>query len=143
MKERAVGRKKQDVRLVFPKHLLKPEDFLHFVELPEFSGDWDALGLNDEEDLTLLQMAIMANPKGAPVVRGTGGLRKLRFAPGRWNCGKSGAARVCYVYLETHWTVVLMMVYGKGAKESLTSEEKSLIKREIEQINTWMDARNY
>jgi hypothetical protein len=131
------------VRLVFPKHLLKPEDFLHFVELPEFSEDWDALGLDDEDDLTALQMAIMANPKGAPVVQGTGGLRKLRFAPGRWNCGKSGAARVCYVYLETHWTVVLMMVYGKGAKESLTGEEKSLIKREIERINTWMDARNY
>jgi len=143
MKQRAVVRKKRDVSLVFPSHLLTPEDLLHFVELPGFSGDWDDLGLNDEDDLTALQLAIMANPKGPPVVKGTGGLRKLRFAPVRWNCGKSGAARVCYVYLERHWTVVLLMVYGKGAKESLTSEEKSLIKKEIDLINTWMDSRNY
>lgn len=136
-------RKKREVTLIYRPHICKPEDFLHFVEYPAFSSDWSELGLDVEEDLLALQLMIMANPKGPPIIKGTGGLRKLRFAPNRWNCGKSGAARVCYVYFEDHWTVVLFLAYGKGAKETLTAEEKKLIKNEIARTEKWMNSRNY
>ena len=90
MKDRRMARDKHDVTLIYRAHTCKPEDFLHFVEYPAFSSDWDELGLDVEEDLLALQLMIMANPSGAPVIAGTGGLRKLRFASRRWNCGKSG-----------------------------------------------------
>lgn len=143
MKDRRRAGEKHDVTLIYSGHACKPEDFLHFVEYPAFSGDWDELGLNVDEDLLALQLMIMANPTGAPVVTGTGGLRKLRFAPNRWNCGKSGAARVCYVFFKEHWTVVLLLAYGKGAKETLTNSEKAIIKSEIRRIEKWLNARNY
>jgi len=88
--------------LLYPNHELTPEDLLHFVELDEFRDDWEQLGLDVEGDLWALQILIMRNPGGTPVIPETGGLRKMRFAPGRWNTGKSGAVRVCYVYFPDH-----------------------------------------
>ena len=75
--------------------------------------------------------------------QGTGGLRKLRFAPERWNCGKSGAVRVCYAYFPDHWKVVLMAAYGKGEKGNLTEKEKQGIKAYIKQVESWLAERNY
>jgi len=129
--------------LIYPPHLISPEDILHFVEEDDFGSDWKDLGLNDEDDLTALQVMIMANPKGAPVVRGTGGLRKMRFAPESWNSGKSGAARVCYAYFEKHWTVLLLMAYGKGAKENISASECVAIGKYLKSVEKYLHSRNY
>lgn len=128
--------------LRYPEHQLTPEDFVHFVELDEFSDDWQRLGLNLEDDLSALQFAIMANPKGCPVIPGTGGLRKLRFAPCRWNAGKSGGVRVCYVYFESHWHVLLVLVYGKGEQEDLADAEKRAIRKYIRRTEKYLSERN-
>ncbi|MGW8257775.1 MAG: hypothetical protein ACWGMZ_09855 [Thermoguttaceae bacterium] len=87
--------------------MLSPQDLLSFIELDEFINDWKKLGLNEDNDLFALQIAIMANPKGSPVIEGTGGLRKLRFATRRSGRGKRGSARVCYVFFEDHAIVLL------------------------------------
>ena len=128
---------------IYPSSLFSPEDILHFVEEDDFGSDWKDLGLNDEDDLSALQVMIMANPRGAPIVRGTGGLRKMRFAPDSWNSGKSGAARVCYAYFEKHWTVLLLMAYGKGAKENLSNSECLAIKKYLKTVEKYLDSRNY
>ena len=77
---------------------IQPEDLLHFLELPQFTRRWAAIGLDDEKNLLDLQLTIMLAPKSGRVIRGTSGLRKLRFAPRDWSSGKSGALRVLYVY---------------------------------------------
>jgi len=66
-------------------------------QLPTFVAKWRGLGLTDD-DLRFLEAALMANPDAGPVMRGTGGLRKMRFAPPSWHTGKSGAVRVCYAH---------------------------------------------
>lgn len=129
--------------LVYPSQYLSPEDFLHFVETDEFSEDWEGLGLNVEWDLWALQTAIMVAPTAAPVIKGTGGLRKVRYAPESWNCGKSGAARVCYAYFPEHWTVLLVMAYGKGAKETISPSERIEIKKYLESVQRYLDTLNY
>lgn len=50
-----------------------------FVELPSFVARWKALGLSDG-DLLRLELDLLANPKIGPVLKGTGGVRKVRFA---------------------------------------------------------------
>lgn len=127
----------EDGTLSHPPHL-RPVDFLHFVELDEFSDDWKALGLDLEQDLFALQIAIMANPEGAPVIQGTGGLRKLRFAPVSWGTGKSGAVRVAYVYFKQYWFVLLVLAYGKNEQGNLTAEEKAGIKKYIARTEKWL-----
>lgn len=76
----------------------------------------------------------MTGPKRAPVVSGTGGLRKIRIAPEGWSKGKSGAARVCYVYFEASCLVLLLAAYGKNEKGNLKAAEKRQIKQLIEEI---------
>ena len=83
----------------------------------------------------------MHAPEASPVIKGTGGLRKLRFAPMRWQIGKSGAIRVCYVYFKPQWTVLLVMAYGKNRKDTLTAAEKSGIAQYIRVIEHWFDIR--
>jgi len=129
--------------LKYPGHALTPQDFLTFVELDEFIDDWTALGLNDEEDLFALEVAIMADPKGPDVIKGTAGLRKVRFAPSKWNVGRSHGVRVCYVYFEDFALVVLVIAYSHNEKDNLTPAEKEGIKAYIRQSHRWLSERTY
>jgi hypothetical protein len=125
-------------RLVYPGHRFRPEDWLGFTEMKPFTRLWQRLELTDE-DLQLVQMAIMCDPSGPPVIPGTGRLRKLRFAPVGSAKGKSGGMRVCYAYFEEHQRVILALVYPKSQKEDLTAEEKAAIKTALEQIKKEFD----
>ncbi|MBQ7795061.1 MAG: hypothetical protein IJ374_00670 [Lachnospiraceae bacterium] len=62
-----------------------------FIQTNEFVKNWQDLGFQDE-DLRRLEYEIMKNPKSGPVIRGTGKLRKLRFAFEQK--GKSSSARI-------------------------------------------------
>ena len=64
-----------------------------------FATRWSRLRLNDDATRQL-ENQIMQNPSAAPFIRGTGGARKIRFAPARWHAGKSGSVRVIYAYFE-------------------------------------------
>lgn len=89
--------------------------------------------MNTDADLTALHMRIMAGPASPPVVRRTGGLRKMRFSPPSWNVGKSGALRVCYSYYQTFGHVLLIAVYPKTEKDSLSDEEADVCRALIEE----------
>jgi hypothetical protein len=68
---------------------------LTFVYTVEF--DRLAEGLLTDEELRLVEQQVLDNPRVGVVVRGTGGVRKLRVAlPGR---GKSGSARIIDLYI--------------------------------------------
>jgi hypothetical protein len=117
--------------LRYNEQSFSPEDLLHFVEMPEFTKAWEEMGLDDEDDLLALQLLIMAAPKKPPVIRGTGGLRKMRFAPPRWDTGKSGAARVCYVHFEEVGIVLLVLAYQKNERDDISERGKKVIRQLI------------
>lgn len=119
--------------LFFPKHKLSPEDLLNFWELDWFVDSWERYKLTDE-DLSALQILIMCDPKSGDVMKGTDGLRKLRYSPEGWNTGKSHALRVCYVYFEKYGVVLLCLVFRKGELENLSSSGKQAVNRAIERI---------
>lgn len=125
-----MGKQRKQVRasLKYARHAFAPEDLLNFVATSVFTREWEKLGLDDEHDLCALQLMIMANPKGPPVVTGTDGLRKLRFAPVKWNTGTSGGARVCYVYFEDFGIVLLVVAYDKHARDDLSDPEKKAVR---------------
>ncbi len=131
----------QHVKLQYPKHLLAPEDLLHFIETRVFTRAWADLGLDDEDDLMSLQLLIMANPKGAPVVPDTGGLRKLRFSPPKWGVGKRDGLRICYVYFEEYWIVLLVHLYDKHQQETLGDAEKKAMRSYIRRQRAALNRR--
>lgn len=115
-------------------HQFKPEDLLDFIELLPFTRRWKDLGLDDEDDLTALQLMIMVNPKAGDVVTGTHGLRKIRFAPAEWISGKSGSARVLYVYFEEFGIVLLCLVYAKSEVDTISDKVKKALNSMIDEI---------
>lgn len=75
-------------------------------------------------------MELLSNPSGYPVIKGTGGLRKIRFS--FENEGKSGGVRVCYVDFVVEETIYLITVYPKSEKDNLSYAERNEIKKLIE-----------
>lgn len=99
-----------------------------FIQTFEFSKNWDRLGFLDS-DLRRLELEIMKNPKAGKVIRGTGKLRKIRFAfQGE---GKRGSTRVCYVDFSEKETIYLITVYPKSEKDNLTKAECHNIEKMI------------
>jgi len=119
--------------LVYPEHIVKPEDLLNFIELDWFVDSWNDLNLTDN-DLAALEILIMCNPKGGRVMKGTGGLRKLRYSPEGWQTGHRGALRVCYVYFEKYGIVLLCLVFRKSELDDLSDAGKRAVKKAIGRI---------
>ena len=89
------------------------------------------MGLNDD-DLHRLQNEILNNPDVGVVMKGTGGLRKMRFSFD--DRGKSGSTRVCYVDIVVKETIFLVTAYPKNEKDNLSKEERNNIKKVIERL---------
>src|SRR5262249_6497800 len=121
--------------LEYPAHAFVPIEIADIAQTSVFTREWDRLGLQDK-DLRVLEIMIMANPKGNPVVRGTRDLRKIRFSPAGYSRGKSGALRACYVYFPLYSLILLVAVYPKGAKDDLTRDDIKIINQLIERQET-------
>lgn len=100
------------------------KNLLRFIPTSHFLSNWSRHGLT-ENDMIDLEYTIMAAPVSAPVISGTGGLRKLRFSPSRSGRGKSGAFRTCYFYFAADGVVFLVDIYGKNEKADLTKAERN------------------
>ena len=116
------------------------DKLLQFWESRVFTEEWQELKLTTD-DLLDLQMEIILNPTKAPVIPGTGRIRKLRFSPEAWPVGKSGALRVCYVHFEEAGEVLLALVYPKSEKDNLTGDEKAALRKMGERQQALHDAR--
>jgi hypothetical protein len=81
----------------------------------------------------------LRQPAKAPVIPGTGGIRKIRIAlNGR---GKSGGARVLYVDFVVHGVIGLLYAYPKSEKENITDDDKKILKAMTKQISVKLEAR--
>jgi len=82
----------------------------------------DSRRLMSEEGRAAVVDTIAAHPEAGIVVRGTGGLRKLRIPlHGR---GKRGGGRVIYWYHSEGYPAVLLTVFAKNEASDLTAEER-------------------
>ena len=85
--------------------------------------------LNDDE-YAAFQTFLAAQPEAGAVVRGSGGVRKVRWSQtGR---GKSGGVRIIYFARLKHGEVWLLTIYAKGDVESIPAHILRKIKEEIE-----------
>lgn len=102
---------------------------IEFVETSIFTRQIKELATDDE--LKDLQTELIAQPDKGDIIKGTGGLRKVRMAVG--NKGKSGSIRVLYV-LALADKIYLVLAYPKSVKESLTTEEKAKLKQIVQSL---------
>jgi len=85
-----------------------------------FDSSWKEHKLTDD-NLRQLQANLLRNPKAGDVLQGTGGFRKVRYAPERH--GKSGGLRVAYLDIPEFETLYLMLAFPKSKKSNLSNAE--------------------
>jgi len=101
-----------------------------FVLLPSFERT--AGGLLSEEDIRTLELTLLANPTAGAVLRGTGGVRKVRAAcEGR---GKSGSTRVVYLYVEVRSRIYLLLAFAKNRQANLTPERVRRVRQLVDTL---------
>lgn len=93
------------------------------VELPGYLGRAERLLSEAERDEVVTVVA--TDPERGVLIRGTGGVRKLRF--GRADRGKSGGVRVIYYFVDETIPVFLLTVFAKGEKADLTAAERNAL----------------
>ena len=75
---------------------------------------------------------VAADPECADLIRGTGGCRKVRVA-GK-GMGKSGGARVVYIWRNERFPVFLITVFPKNEKENLSMAERNTLRKRADGI---------
>ena len=87
----------------------------------------------DDDSYAALQAFLSVHPEAGDVIRGSGGIRKIRWAmPGR---GKRGGSRVIYYWLAEQDHIYLLTVYAKGVKDDLTATERDAWRKAVEAID--------
>ena len=83
-----------------------------------------------DESYAQLQAELIDNPEKGAVIRGSGGVRKIRWAAeGR---GKSGGYRVIYFVRNTQGIIWMLTIYPKNVADSIPGHLLKKIREEIE-----------
>ena len=98
---------------------------MRLIETPIFTEDV-------ERDLSLeeyrqLQVALLLRPTQGDLIRGSGGLRKIRWR--RPGMGKRGGLRAIYFWEALSETFYMLMVYRKNDQEDLTPKQVAIMRR--------------
>ena len=99
-----------------------------FIESPLFTKlvhDY----LTDDE-YRGFQAFLATNPDAGDVVRGSGGVRKVRWA--RRGTGKSGGVRVLYFARTEAGEILLLLIYAKSAVDSIPAHILKDLKKEMD-----------
>ncbi len=97
------------------------------IQLAGFRTLWRLERLPDE-DLQALEAVIMRDPGRPAVMKGTGGLRKIRFAPPSRGRGKSGSMRVGYAQFPEFSRIYLVTLFLKKNADNLNATDRQAIK---------------
>jgi len=89
---------------------------LEFIETSSFSAIRERYFT--DLDFHLLQLFLMANPQAGNVIRGSGGVRKLRWGTG--GRGKRGGLRVIYYWVTRNDQILLITAYRKNEMADLS-----------------------
>jgi hypothetical protein len=75
---------------------------------------------------------LAADPECGDLIRGAAGFRKVRVA--RKGMGKSGGARVVYIWRNQKFPVFLITVFAKNQKENLSMAERNTLRKRANSI---------
>ena len=92
------------------------------------------MDLFSDEDYRAFQLRLADNPGLGPLIKGGGGIRKIRVAAG--SHGKRGGGRVIYYWAVREDVILLLYAYSKSVSTDLTSRQVAqfakVVKEEFE-----------
>lgn len=87
--------------------------------------------LLSEEEYRRFQADLAANPGMGSLIRGSGGIRKVRVAVG--SRGKSGGARVIYYRAVRRSLILLLYAFPKNAAANLTARQTAQLAKVVQE----------
>ena len=103
---------------------------MEFIEATAFTKYlYDYLS---EDEYLGLQSFLLQYPESGKVVRGSGGVRKVRWAMS--GKGKSGGVRVIYYFKKQDVEIWLLTIYSKNEVENIPAHVLRQIAKEIEDV---------
>jgi mRNA-degrading endonuclease RelE of RelBE toxin-antitoxin system len=100
-----------------------------FIETSIFTKEIQRL--LPDESYRMLQSVLMLRPYAGSVIRGSGGLRKIRWnLPGS---GKRGALRIIYFWSPPD-TIFMLFPYRKAEQEDLTPDQLKLLRKIVKEF---------
>jgi hypothetical protein len=98
---------------------------VRFIETPIFTKA--VRKLLSDADYRALQLALVLRPEQGPIIRGSGGLRKVRWGLG--GHGKSGGIRVIYYWDQAQRLFYMLFAYPKNEQEDLSPDQLRILSR--------------
>lgn len=98
-----------------------------FAETPDFTERVHDYFGNDAE-FARFQSFLAEDPLRGTVIRGTGGIRKIRWEDVSRRKGKRSGLRIAYLFVPSHARILLLEAYGKNERDDMSAQEKRLIK---------------
>jgi hypothetical protein len=95
------------------------------IETPSFLRDGKKLLDDDEREALINYLAY--NPTAGDLVKGTGGIRKVRWA--REDGGKSGGYRVIYFFHSDDIPLFALNVFAKNEKANISHDERNELRK--------------
>jgi len=87
-------------------------------------------GLMSDDEYKDLQEALVTRPEMGPLIKNSGGLRKVRWSlEGR---GKSGGVRVIYYWMSADDQLYMLLAYPKNEQANLTDAQVSTLRKIVE-----------
>ncbi len=103
---------------------------MEFIETPTFTRQ--VLELLTDEDYRRLQNVLVEDPGCGDLVKGGGGIRKVRHAvQGK---GKSGGVRAIYYWVKDNHQIYMLVVYPKSKKDNLSDKETSILRELVKEL---------
>ena len=102
---------------------------MEFIETPLFTKQINKL-LPDDDYKSLQDLLIM-NPEAGSVIRGSGGLRKVRWS--LIGKGKSSGIRAIYYHITADHQIYFLTAYAKNQQENLSDKELMILSKLVKE----------
>jgi hypothetical protein len=103
---------------------------MEFIETPTFTRQ--VVELLSDEAYRGLQNTLVKDPESGDLVKGGGGVRKIRHAvQGR---GKSGGVRAIYYWMKDRHQIYMLVVYPKSKKDDLSDKETAILRDLVKEL---------
>ncbi len=102
---------------------------MEFIETNIFTRQITKLITDD--GYKLLQQYLIMNPEAGDIIRGSNGLRKIRWSTEYK--GKRGGIRIIYYWHEPEEVFYLLLAYDKNEKDDLTKKEIGVLSKVVKE----------
>lgn len=103
---------------------------MEFIETAVFTRQ--VLSLMDDDEYRELQNILLDNPEAGDVIKGGGGIRKIRF--GIQGRGKSSGVRTIYFWKKVADQIFMLLIYPKSKKDTLTDAETEILRGYVKDL---------